>query len=116
MVYDVNNFHEEVLTLLEPCGFDWVVFLVLDFLNLLIKLGVLDFQVGFFNELRNLFELIKGVVRVVKHDSAKYFSEVSVKVMLDGSSVVLGLLQLKLDSIESFKSYAHILEIIKVLY
>ena len=70
--------------------------------KLVIKLGVLDFQMGLLNKGRDFFELVIGIIRVMQHDSVKYFGQVAVQVLLDGAASVLGSSRLVLNALKSF--------------
>jgi len=49
---------------------------VLHTVDFVIKLGILDLEVGLLNQVGDLFELIEGIIWVVKHNSVKNFCQV----------------------------------------
>lgn len=85
-----------------------VSLLVLNTVNLMVELGVLDFKVGLLHQVRDLLELVVGIVGVVEHDAVEDLSEVRVKVALDSAAVVAGLLEHGLDALEGFEINAHL--------
>ena len=53
---------------------------MLDRVDLEVRLGVLDLEVGLLNEMRNLLELVVSIIGVVEHDAVKDLSEMGVQV------------------------------------
>lgn len=82
--------------------------LVLDGVNFEVSLGVLDLKMGLLHEVRNLLELVIGVIGVVEHDAVEDLSQVGVQVELDGAALVTGLLKLCLNALKGFQAYAHL--------
>ena len=57
--------------------------LVLYGVDIIVELGVLDLKVGLFHKMRDLLELVIGIIRMVKHDAVENLSEVGIKVELN---------------------------------
>jgi hypothetical protein len=109
IILNLNTyFLKESFALLDPCLLLWVGLLVLDRVDLEVRLGVLDLEVGLLNEMRNLLELVVSIIGVVKHDAVKDLSEMGVQVKLDSAALISGLLKLSLDALKSFQAYAHL--------
>ena len=49
--------------------------------------------------MRDLLELVEGIIGVVQHDAVEHLCEVGVQVELDGAALITGLLQLRLDAL-----------------
>jgi hypothetical protein len=96
------------LALSDPCLLLGLTLLVLNGVNLEVSLGVLDLEMGLFDEMRNLLELVIGVIRVVEHDAVEDLSQMGVQVELDSAALVAGLLKLCLNALKSFQAYAHL--------
>ena len=90
---------DKVLALNDVGFLLWVGLFVLNTVNLVVKFGVLDLQVGLLHEVRYLFKLVKGVIWVMKHNAVEYLSEMCVKVKLDGAAHISGLFQLGLNAL-----------------
>jgi len=81
IILNLNTyFLKESFALLDPCLLLWVGLLVLDRVDLEVRLGVLDLEVGLLNEMRNLLELVVSIIGVVEHDAVKDLSEMGVQV------------------------------------
>ena len=61
----------------------WVCELMLDCINLVIKLGVLDFKVGLLDQVRDLLKAVVSIIGMMKHDAVEYLGEVGVEIELD---------------------------------
>lgn len=73
-----------------------------------VRLGVPNLEVCLLDEGRDLFKLVVAVLRMVQHDSIKDLNEMRVQVLLDGLAKLLGLTQLRLESVKGFCANAHI--------
>jgi len=81
---------------------------MLNSINFTVELRVLDFQMCLLNQVGYLFELIKGIILVVKHNTVEDLSQVCVQVKFNSAALVSGLFQLCLNAFEGFQAHAHL--------